>query len=167
MKIQKKYIWAGAIAAISGVAALGYLQFKKVMNYTLTMTGIKNPKLTATELDFDIYYEYKNNADIDITLLEQEYEVYIDNRYITTLKNYAPNVLKGNELSTISVGVRLKFSDLKGKFDKGLLGRMIVDPASIQVKTVMKWKVKVLGIIRFPARYTYTLNLKEILNWYV
>jgi len=166
MKIQKKYIWATAIAVVSGAAALGYLQFKKIMNYTLTMVGIRNPKLSASGLDFDILYEYKNKADIDVTLREQEYEVYIDNIYITTLSNYAPNVLKASETSPITIGVRLNFSDLKGKFSKGLIAKMIADPASVEIKTIMKWKVTILGILRFPAKYTYKLTLKEIINYY-
>lgn len=166
MKIQKKYIWATAIALVSGTAALGYLQFKKIMNYTLTMVGIRNPKLSATGLDFDILYEYQNKADIDVTLREQEYEVYVDNIYMTTLSNYAPNVLKASQASPITIGVRLNFSDFKGKFSRGLIAKMIADPASVEIKTIMKWKVTVLGILRFPARYTYKLTLKEIIDYY-
>jgi LEA14-like dessication related protein len=165
MKARTKYIIAGAIGVVSIAGALAYLQAKKIMNYTLKFMGMRKITLQNGVLSFNIYYDYTNKADIDVTLLEQEYEVYVNDVYITTLKNYAPNVLKASQTSEIGIGVELNLKDLSKKIGSDY-AKMVALPSQVRILTVMKWKVKVLGFIKMPVKYPYEVTLKEILGWY-
>jgi hypothetical protein len=44
--------------------------------------------------------------------------------------------------------------------------QLILAPKTVEIKTIMKWKVK-YGIFKFPVTYPYILNLKQILGWIV
>ena len=50
MAIKKRYFVAGAIGLVTVAGAMGYLQFKKIMNYSLAFKGMKNVKLTILKL---------------------------------------------------------------------------------------------------------------------
>lgn len=165
MKARTKYIIAGAIGVVSIAGALAYLQAKKIMNYTLKFMGIRMVTFQNGMLKFNIYYDYTNKADIDVTLLEQEYDIYINDVFITTLKNYAPNTLKASQTSEIGIGVELNLKDLSKKIGKNY-AQMVALPSQVKILTVMKWKVKVLGFIRIPVKYPYEVTLKEVLSWY-
>jgi hypothetical protein len=115
-------------------------------------------------ISFKIWYEYKNKANITITLATQEYDVYINNKYLTTLTSNIPSVLDGSKVSNILIDVNLTPADFK-KLDLNI-AQVLVAPKSIEIKTIMKWKVK-YGILKFPVTYPYIVNLKEVIGWYV
>jgi hypothetical protein len=125
---------------------------------------MRDVKFDKNGISFKIWYEYKNKANITITLATQEYDVYINNKYLTTLKSNIPNVLDGSIASNILIDVNLTPADFK-KLDLNI-AQVLVAPKSIEIKTIMKWKVK-YGILKFPVTYPYIVNLKEVIGWYV
>jgi|688.fasta_scaffold679211_2 hypothetical protein len=166
MKLKEnKYLVAGIIGLVSITGAYLYIQVNKILDYTLTYKGLRNVNFDKTgKVSFTIVYEYKNKANIDVTLDNQEYEVYINNQYLTTLTNFVPNVLKGSTPSTIEVNLNLTKDDFK-KVKLNWL-QVVLQPEKVEIKTLMKWKVK-YGFLRFPVKYPYIVNLKEIISWYV
>jgi LEA14-like dessication related protein len=163
-KIEKRLWIAGLIGLVSVTGAYMYYQVNKILAYTLDFKGVKNVKFDNKAVSFTIWYEYKNKANINVTLAEQEYEVYINNQYLTTLTNFVPNTLVGSEPSIIDVNVKLTLQDFK-RLNLNY-AQVLLAPKSIEIKTIMKWKVK-YGILKFPVKYPYILNLKEILGWYI
>lgn len=166
MAIKKRYFVAGAIGLVTVAGALGYLQYKKIMNYSLAFKGMKNVKLTKDSLSFNIYYDYTNKADIDLTLQEQEYDIYVNDVFVTRLSNYAPNILVGGKTSEIGIAVNLDLKDISKKLGTDIYVKALTDPKNVIIKTEMKWKVKLLGFIKIPVKYPYIVSLKEILGWY-
>jgi LEA14-like dessication related protein len=166
MTIKKKYVVAGALTLVSITGALAYLQYKKIMNYKLKMLGMRDVNITKDKMQFNIIYDYKNEADIDVTLLQQEYDIYINDIFITKMYNFAPNVLKASQSSEIVIHVDLNFSEINKKLGK-TYAQMILDPESVVIRTDMKWKVKLLGFLKIPVGYTMAYNLKTILGWYL
>jgi len=163
-KIEKRLWIAGLIGLVSVTGAYMYYQVNKILSYTLNFKGIKNVSFDNKAVSFTIWYEYQNKANINVTLAEQEYEVYINNQYLTTLSNFVPNTLVGSEPSIIDVNVKLTAQDFK-KVNLNI-AQVLLDPKSIEIKTIMKWKVK-YGIFKFPVSYPYIVTLKQVLGWYI
>jgi hypothetical protein len=163
-KIEKRVWITGLIALVSITGAYMYSQVMKILDYTLDFKGMRDVKFDKNGISFKIWYEYKNKANITITLATQEYDVYINNKYLTTLKSNIPNVLDGSIASNILIDVNLTPADFK-KLDMNI-AQVLVAPKSIEIKTIMKWKVK-YGILKFPVTYPYIVNLKEVIGWYV
>jgi hypothetical protein len=164
LKIEKRLWITGLIALVSVTGAYMYSQVMKVLDYTLTFRGMREVKFDKTGVSFKILYEFKNKANIDITIAQQEYEIYINNQYLTTLTNFAPNILTGGSPSLIEINVKISADDFKKV--KLNVAQVLLSPKSVEIKTVMKWKIK-YGIFKFPISFPYIVNLKEILGWYI
>ena len=163
-KLQKRFWIAGLIGLVSVTGAYMYYQVNKILDYTLNYKGIKNVKITKDQISFTMWYEYQNKANITITLAESKYDVYVENQYVTTLTNFAPTTLQGGQVSVIEVNVVLTKADLtKLKLN---YAQLLIAPKSVEIKTIMKWKVK-YGIFKFPVTYPYIVSLKEVISWYV
>lgn len=163
-KIEKRLWITGLIALVSITGAYMYNQVSKVLSYTLNFVGLREVKFDKSGVSFKILYEYTNKANISVTISQQEYEVYINGQYLTTLSNFAPNILEGGKVSTIEINVSLTPEDFK-KVKLNWV-QVLLDPKSVEIKTIMKWKIK-YGFVKFPVTYPYILNLKQIIGWYV
>ena len=163
-KIEKRLWIAGLIGLVSVTGAYMYYQVNKILSYTLNFKGVKNVKVQKDGVSFTMWYEYQNKANINVTLAEQKYDVYINNQYLTTLTNFVPNTLVGGQVSNIEVNVNLTLADFK-KLNLNY-AQLILAPKSVEIKTDMKWKVK-YGIFKFPVSYPYIVSLKEVISWYV
>lgn len=163
-KIEKRLWITGLIALVSISGAYLYSEVSKVLSYTLKFVGLREVKFDKSGVSFKILYEYTNKANISITIAQQEYEVYINGQYLTTLSNFAPNVLDGGKTNTIEINVNLTPEDFK-KVKLNWV-QVLLDPKSVEIKTIMKWKIK-YGFVKFPVTYPYILNLKQIIGWYV
>ena len=166
MNLNKKYYWiAGLIGAVSLTGGYMYLQVKKILDYTLDFIGVSNVKATTQDISMTFKYEYQNKANIDITIAEQEYLVYINDVYYATLKNTVPNVLYGGKKSEINVDLKLNYKEIANILKVNYLS-LVALPQNVKIKTVMKWKVK-YGFLKIPITYPYEVTLKEVIGWYI
>ena len=165
MKIERKYWIAGLIGAVTITGAYMYLQVKKVLDYTLKFLYARNVTIKTTGVSADFIYEYVNKANIDITIARQEYEIYINGTYYTTLKNEVPQVLKGGNPSLVSFRLNLDYKDVGEKLKTNYLS-LVALPQNVKILVKMKWRVK-YGIIPVPISYDWELTLKDILSWYL
>lgn len=166
MKINKKYaIWGGVIAVLGATAIYVNKQIKKINDFTLTFKKIKVNKFSLTELDFNTFYEYKNNSNIDINLSSQEYDLYVNGTFITTMTNYIENTLKANSVSPLGFNIKINLPDLDKKLRLTYF-TMIADPKAVKLTIIMRWKVR-FGFVKIPVSYTWNTDLKEILGWYL
>ena len=164
--LKPKHYWiAGLIGAISLTGAYMYIQVRKVLNYTLRYIGMRDVKISTSGVSVNFLYEYENKANIDVTLAEQEYEIYINGVYYTTLKNKAPQTLYGGKKSMIAVNMTLNYKEIGSKLKTNYLS-LVASPQNIKILTKMKWKVK-YGILKLPITYDYEVTLKEIISWYL
>lgn len=162
---KKQLIWGGVIGVLGVTAIWLTKQIKKIQDYTLTFKKIKVNKFSKDTLDFNVYYDYTNNSDIDINLSQQEYDVYVNGVFITTLTNYAENVLKAKSTSQLGFNVLLNLPELDKKLRVSYFS-MVAQPKEVKIDVVMRWKVR-LGFIKIPVKYTWKTDLKEILGWYI
>ena len=163
-KSSKRLLITALIGLISFTGAYMYFQVSKILNYTLNFKGVKNVAKSGNGIAFTMWYEYTNKANINVTIAEQAYEIYINNQYFTTLTNFVPNTLTGSQTSNIEVNINLTLADFKKL--KLNYAQLILQPKTVEIKTVMKWKVK-YGIFKFPVSYEYMVSLKQIISWFV
>lgn len=166
MKISKKtVIWGGVIALLGVTAVWVNKQVKKMNDFVLTFKKVSVNKFNVKELDFNVFYDYKNNSDIDINLSSQEYDVYVNGTFVTTMTNYAENTLKANSTSPLGFNCKLNLPDLDKKLRLSYFS-MVAQPKEVKIRVVMKWKVR-LAIFKVPISYAWDTDLKEILGWYL
>ena len=67
------------------------------------------------KISFDAYLDFKNNSDLQIALAYQNYQVFINDRLITTIESKTPQVILANGSSVLKVSVDLRPRDLLKK----------------------------------------------------
>lgn len=157
MKIEKKHIVAGVIAAVSITGALAYLQYKKLMNYCIGFNKIRLNKISSTNADIDVFINFKNQSDLKIEIQSQEYNVYMNDAFLTKASNAKPQVIEPKSTSVIGINV---------KFNPSVAGKNIMNAvlsgSGVSIRIDMKLKVKFYFItVNIP--YSYKTTLKEIM----
>lgn len=164
-KTQKYTLW-GLGVGILGLTAFYVTRIvKQLKNFTLTFRTIKVNAFSKEKLEFDVFYNYTNNSPININLASQEYDVYINGIFITTMTNYSENVLRAKTTSPLGFSVKLNLPEIDSKIRTTYL-QMITNPKNVIIRIEMKFKARV-GFLRIPYRYNWNTNLKEILGWYI
>lgn len=163
MKIERKYIVAGLLGIVSFALAAGYLAYKKLMDYTLGFKSIKVKKVSIKLIEFDVFLNFLNKSNLGFDIIEQEYKVYMNDKFVSKVVNYSTTKILPNATSVI--GVNVKFDPrvvLKviGKDFKDL----ILKPDQYIIKTDMKLKVNFYGF-KVSIPYVYEDTLKNFISY--
>jgi LEA14-like dessication related protein len=154
MKKSLKYVLLAAVAGVTVTTALWLKkQYNKLMKNTYDLKSFIIKKASLKEVTFGVVYAYVNNTDIDINLQAQEYKIYVDDRYITTIKSNVPVVLKANATSDIPLDITVDPKDLYHKFQGNLL-KALTEKQKLKIRMDSKFKIK-LGIFVIPVPYPY------------
>jgi LEA14-like dessication related protein len=154
----KKYLIAGVIATITITGALAYLQYKKLMNYIIKVKTAVVKTITANLLDLDLTLDFENKSNISFEIKSQEYEVYIDNKFITKINNIKPVFIKAKSNSDIFVNIKANPTKVGSKFKLEDLGKLL-DLQNVKLKIIGKMKVKLYGIsVNIPFNYETTIK---------
>ena len=161
MKVNRKWIIAGAIGLVTVAGALAYLQYKKIMDYTLKFVKLQVNKISASLIDLNVFLLLENKSSVEYTIKSQEYSVYINDNFVTKLENQSANVIKPKSFSEIGLNVKFNPADVLKKIGtQGLLGS-ILTPEKTIIRIDMKLKVSFYGItIKIP--FSYVTNMKEL-----
>jgi LEA14-like dessication related protein len=156
----KKYLIAGVIATITITGALAYLQYKKLMNYIIKVKTAVVKTITANLLDLDLTLDFENKSNISFEIKSQEYEVYIDNKFITKINNIKPVFIKAKSNSDIFVNIKANPTKVGSKFKLEDLNKLL-DLQNVKIKVIGKLKVKIYA---FPVNipFNYETTIKEL-----
>lgn len=159
-KIKPKHIIVGAIGFLSVSAALLYWQYKKVMEYKISIKGVSVNKLTLRDVDFNLFLNFLNPSNLKFTIKNQTYLVYINDIYVTTLQNNSPTEIAANSTSVIGLNVKLSPNEIVKAFQGKLLD-MLKAAADTKIKLDIKMKMSLYGIpISIP--FVYESTVKEM-----
>lgn len=154
---MKKSLKYGLLLATLGVTVTTALWVKKQYNlllkniYTLKSFTIK--KVSLDEIIISVVYDYVNNMDFDVKLASQEYKIYIDDKFINTIKSDTLTILKSKETSEIPLEIKLNPKDLYKKIEGNLVASL-AGKQKVKIKVDSKFKIK-LGLIKVPVPYSY------------
>ena len=164
-KNQKYTLWGLGIAFLGGTAYYISRVAKRLQDFSLDFKKIRVTKFTKEKLQFEVYFDYTNNSEININLASQEYDVYINGVFITTMSNYKENVLKAKSKSPLGFNVDLDLPKIDEKIRASYFD-MVTNPKNVIIRIDMKFKARI-GIFKVPYKYVWNTNLKEILGWYL
>lgn len=157
----KKWIIYGTLGAVSLLLLAGYLQYKKLMDYAIKFKGIKIKQLSATIFNFDLFINFTNNSDINFVITEQDYKVFLNDKFVTKIVNKTPTTILPATTSIIPVNVNFNPSEVLKLLGSNLT-TILVTPEKITVKVDVKLKVSLYGI-KISIPYVYIATLKELM----
>lgn len=160
MKVNKKYVIAGAIGVVSIAAALAYLQYKKLMNYVIKVYKANVNNLTINNLNFNLLLNFTNNSNIGFTIEKQIINAYINEKFVAKIENNVPSVIKPNSTSIININVDLNPSKVLGLLSTNITN-ILLRPETVRIKLDIKLRVK-LWFFRVNLPFVFDKTLKEI-----
>jgi LEA14-like dessication related protein len=158
MKIERKYIIAGLIGVVSIAAAAAYLQYKKLMNYTIKVRNVVLKSASINSVNLDLFLNFTNKSSIKFDIISQKYDVYINNILVSKLTGNQNVAVMPKGVSVIPVSVNFNPSSLLEKLGKNAVS-LIANFANAVIKIEMKLQVKLYGFtINIPYVYESTIR---------
>ena len=158
--ITKKEVLVGVGITLTTIMGFLYFQFLKLMEYTIKIKGIDRLSASMNKLSFDAFISFNNNSDLQIGLAYQNYDVYINDKLITTINSKTPQVILPKTSSLLKVSVDLSPSELIKKLGSSSL-QNILNIKQQNLKVVTKMGVNYLGLT-IPVNKTIE---DKIVNW--
>jgi len=154
-KTAFKYLILAGVVGITGTTVIWLKkQYDKLLKNVTAFKSFKVGKVTLNEFNFEVVYDYTNNMDVPIVLANQRYDIYLDNKYITTLTNNQLTTLKANETTEIPLTLTINPKELAQRLG-GTVLMALTKPLKANMKIDMKFKVK-LFIFKIPVPYSYS-----------
>jgi LEA14-like dessication related protein len=164
----KKRLIIGTL--IGGILVGGFIlanRVKKLLKYSIKFNGLKFKELTAKKIIFDANFDFKNTSDLTIDIKNQEYDVYINNVFITTIKSDVEQTILPETVSPLSVTIDLDtalvVNRLKTLGDGSIssLLKIVSTFKEQDLKIVYKFGIK-FGFLTIPIKFSYNDKIK---NW--
>ncbi len=162
MKLEKKYLIAGLIGIVTIAGAFAYLQYKKLMNYTIKLKNIVVRSANLSSLNFDLFLNFENKSNISFEILSQTYDVYVNDVLISKLKGKQVVKIQPKSTSVIPLKVNIKPSDILNKLGKGALN-LIANFGNNRLKVNVKLQVKLYGFT-FNIPFVYESTISEMIK---
>ena len=157
----KKYLIAGAIGVVTIAGALAYLQYKKLMNYTLKFKRLRVKRLNFNEFDFDLGLDFNNKSNIDFVIERQMYDVFVNDIFAARLENATPTTIKANTTSLMWLNVKFSPKTVLEKIGVNA-GTLFLNAGKTVIKVDCKLKVK-LWFFTVNIPFVYQSTLKDML----
>lgn len=161
MKLQKKHLITAAIGLITISGAIAYYQYKKIIDYIIGFHNVKINKISATDVNFDLFLNFTNKATVGYEIESQKHDVYINNVFVTSLINNAPTHIAPASVSILGLNIQFNPQDALKKINKTFVA-VVSNPNAIMIKIDTKMKVKI-GFIRVSIPYVYEDTLKNMM----
>jgi LEA14-like dessication related protein len=166
MKIEKKYLIAGGVIALVGVVgALLYNQYNKLIDYGLGFKKLKVNKLTPELWSFDIVMNFVNKSVFGFTLVEQDYDLYVNDVFISKMTDYTKTYVKPKGESFLNLNVKFDPKVIVQQL-KTNYALMLLKPNQTKIRLDMKMGVSVLGI-KIVIPYVYHDTLQGLIAYYL
>lgn len=154
----KKYLIAGAIGLVTIAGAVAYLQYKKLMDFTLKFKRLVVRNIGANFLDFQMVFDFFNNSNVNFVITNQEYDIYLNNTYITKLKSNKEINVTSKSNTEIPLDVQIKPEDTL----KNLNVSLLQNPKKYLIKIDAKLKVR-LWFFKVNVPFTYSDTLENMM----
>jgi LEA14-like dessication related protein len=158
--ITRKQILTGLGIAVVITGGFLAFQFSRLMKYTLKIKGIDRFSASMSKVSFDAYLSFENISDLQIALAYQNYQVYINDKLITTIDSKKPQVILPKTSTTLKFSIDLSPSDLLKKLGSSSV-QNILNIKQQNLKVITKMGVKYLG---FTIPINTTIE-DTIANW--
>ena len=158
--MNKKLLFIGAGLLIVG--ALAYEEYRRLINFKITLNKIKINSVSFSNIDFDMILNFANNSNQKFVLVKQVYNVYLNDINSAYIESKQQSVIYPKSISLVPVNIKLSPSDLLSNFGKNI-GDIIKGTSLIKLKIDAKLKVSFHGIL-FDAPFIYETALKDLMK---
>ena len=155
---KKILIIGGSILA--GVAIFAAIQYNRLMDYVIKPKSARVTKLTLNNTIIDVFILFTNNSSLKFDIIEQEFYVYLNDKFVTKGINYAKNKISANSTSTIGLNVQFNPSSVLKLLGKSL-SDIILNQDKVKIKISVKLKVIMYGIKISIPPFVVEKTLKE------
>jgi LEA14-like dessication related protein len=161
MTLTKGQKWgiAGGVTLVLGVVGL-YLkkQFDYIYNAKWAMGGVKNLKVALDKISFTLFYNVDNKGDLSVIISGQNYDVFVNGKFVSKITNDEDVKIKSNSVSKIPFYVNL---DPKDVVKAGIANISDLLNNQKNVKILIKGKLNIkAGIVnmkKYPFELPFTL----------
>jgi len=158
----KRALWIGGGTIFAVGLTLLLIQFKKLMDYTIKFSRFQKVKISPNELIFDIFVKLQNPSNLPLTLTSQNYDVYINNNFVTNVSTSVQTTLNAKTSTEFPLRINVNPNDITRAMGTNW-ALLLLTPEKVVITTIFKVKVKALGIT-IPIKSKYPISLAEILN---
>lgn len=159
---KKQVLIAFGFGAISIALALAYLQFQKIKDYCISVNKIKLKHFDFNNADIDLYMNFVNKSSLNLSIVRQEYLVYINDAFVTKISNAITQSIKANSISVVSAKIQFSPKQILSVL-KLNAATLAVSPDTVKVKISANMKIG-YGILKININYDYVTTLKELLT---
>lgn len=136
-------------------------QVRKLVNTTFDFSGVRINSLQLDKVSITLFWKVVNKSDISATISNQDFDIYLNGRFIKKVGYANPVEIKANKTTYLPTYVVFNADDLKkiGIGDAGLLltkeGRKRLN---LLVKGTFTVKTSIFEVKKFPFEFEDTIQ---------
>ena len=152
------------VAAILVVVAYLYMQYRRLLDATWTFAGTKLKSFAFDKLSAEINFDIDNRGDLEVVVSEQEYDVFLNNSFISHVSNKEDVTIAAQSVSRMPLAVEIKTQDFIKALGSNWKAILLGDKSNviIKIKGFFTLKVGLLAVKKLP--FEMSLTLKEIIQ---
>jgi LEA14-like dessication related protein len=162
-----KWILGLTMVGIAGVT-VNYLmkQVRLLVNTEFTMVGTRINKISLKEINITLWWKVVNKSDISITISEQVYNVYLNDKLVNVINTIQPIVIAPHADTRIPTNIIFTPKDV-AKIGISSLASFITkegrEKLNLQVKGTMDLQTSIFKVKKFPIEFEDTIE--NIMNY--
>lgn len=159
MNKGKIIIWS-LVALLIAVITYVVWQLIKITKSPLTYMGFKMNSISLGKINLTAYFKLVNSGDAHVTISGQDYDVYLNGKYVSHMKYSNPITIAPGE-NVLPLEVTIGLSDVL-KAGLANLNELLTDKSKVNITLTGKFSVKI-SIFEFKnVKIDETFNLADV-----
>jgi hypothetical protein len=163
-RFGKIVLGLAVIAVVTNFAYRIITEAKKLLQYCYEFGGASVRKIGLESIDMDIILNVKNNSKIDMAVTGYDLQIYVNEKYVSTVKSYKNQIFKSGKKEPLRL--RLLFNPkevLKNVINFNNLLSFAIDKSKIIIKVSGYFSVNAGGVQVDNYPISISSTLQEIL----
>lgn len=156
----KKVLVISGVTLLAGALVYFMVQYRKVMSYVLNFKGIKIKDISANKVAFNLDVEFVNNSDLNILLKSQKYDVFLNNKFVSSGGSSQKTKLKPKGGTIITNLVSFNPTNVLKALETNW-AQLLFNPKSVSLRIDYNVKASLWGI-PIPIKNTYSITVAEL-----
>lgn len=159
MNRGKIIIWSLVAILISVITYVAW-QLIKITKSPLNYMGVKFNSISSGNINLTAYFKLVNSGDAHVTISGQDYDVYLNGKYVSHMKYSNPITIAPGE-NVFPLEVTIGLSDVL-KAGLANLTELLTDKSKVNITLTGKFSVKI-SIFEFKnVKINETFNLADV-----
>lgn len=160
---RKAVIWSLVGVAAVALGAYTYIQVKRAMQYCYKIVSFAPIKVSVDKIVLGINVWFLNKSDFGATVNGYDFDVYLNNVYLSRVSDSKGFEFKANTSFTIPITVEFAPKKVFNLQNITLMLAAFKPDSPAKLKMVGKVRATLLGFIPVTAPFTYESTIKELM----